>query len=148
MGNMRGKRTFTVSALLFGKENSPTYSYQNRQSKLVFSGSLPAAFWIAVVWFAASQSLVAGLVVAFRVFYFKIHFVAAVASDAVFDSLWERINLQSRWLDFRLTQIDGQLNWEGRPGRSGQELWGDHAFEGQLSDAWSHYPEKELPPTA
>ena len=34
---------------------------------------------------------------------------AAMQADAVFDSLWERINLQSRWLDVRLSAIENRL---------------------------------------
>lgn len=135
--------------MLFGKApdpKSPTLSYQRRQTKLVSSASLLlSAVWIAVVYFVAATNLAAGLAVAFAVLYSKLHFVAAASTDAMFDSLWERINLQSRWLDVRLRCLEIDIN-QGKPdarNEMAQEAWQRYAHEEQLSDAWYMYPEKD-----
>ena len=132
-----------------GKEPDPkssTFNYQRRQTKLVFSGGLlSSAVLIAVVYFVAKYNLAAGIVVAFAVLYIKMHYVAAASSDAMFDSLWERINLQSRWLDVRLRCLEIDVN-RGKPDAGdeiAQEAWQREAYDEQLSDAWHMYQEKD-----
>jgi hypothetical protein len=144
-----------ITDLIFGKapdENSPTEAYQSRQSSLVFSAALPAMFWTGLVGYELSQSIEHGLTLAFFILYIKIHYAAATSSDAVFDSLWERINLQSKWLDFRLTfleQIQSPLTVRDNQTQEhqlprAQKCWREaEAYKGQLSECWSHYPEKE-----
>lgn len=134
------------TGVLFRKEpdkNSATYSYQSRQTKLVSSSNISAVFWIGLVWYTSTQSLTNAFVLAFAILYIIIHYVAAVSSDSIFDSLWERINLQSKWLDFRMTYLEQQLRGAKKE-MSAQPLWeANEAFEGQLSAAWEIYPEKE-----
>ncbi|HEX7971655.1 MAG TPA: hypothetical protein VF501_05490 [Thiobacillus sp.] len=132
-----------------GKEpdsKSPTFNYQRRQTKLVSSVSLlSSAVLIGVVYYVAKYNLAAGIAVAFAALYSKMHYVAAASSDAVFDSLWERINLQSRWLDVRLRCLEIDVN-RGKPDAGdeiAQEAWQREAHEQQLSDAWHMYPEKD-----
>lgn len=135
--------------MFWGKEpdsKSPTFNYQRRQTKLVSSvGLLSSAVLIAVVFYVAKYDLAAGIAVAFAVLYIKMHYVAAASSDALFDSLWERINLQSHWLDVRLRCLEIDIN-RGKPDAEdeiAQEAWQRKAYEEQLSDAWHMYPEKD-----
>ncbi len=145
---MAKSRAWTVSNLMLGKApdtNSPVHAYQSRQNKLIFSGSiLPLLFWTGVVWFAADKNIVWGLIAAFSILYGKLHYVQAAGSDAVFDSLWERINLQSKWLDFRLQAIEALIKTgERRENLNGQQLWQDKmADDNQLPEAWHNYPER------
>jgi hypothetical protein len=95
------------------------------------------------VWYTSTKSPTNAFVLAFAILYIKIHFTSAASSDAIFDSLWERINLQSKWLDFRMTYLERQVRGSKNE-KSGQQAWKENeAYEGQLSDAWHTYPEKE-----
>lgn len=138
-----------LSKLLFGKNpetNSPTYSYQNRQSRLVFSASLPALYWCGIVGFGIYENLGVGIFLAFSVLYGKVHYTASTSADAVFDSLWERINLQSQWLNFRLTHLEDTVKAQRKDFPWGQNLWAtNESYDGRLSEAWNWYPEKEEP---
>jgi hypothetical protein len=101
---------------------SPTFRYQRRQNKLVaVSGLLFLGIATLCVWGAASQSLAAGITLAFA-FLVLIHTRAlAAASDAIFDSLFERINLQSTWLHVRLNQIESNTEKDGK--LKSQQRW-------------------------
>lgn len=142
------KRTAGLAALgiLLGKqpdEKSPTYNYQRRQSALVQSMSmLPALFWVALVAYAAKESMSIGVTIAFAVLYYKIHFAAASASDAVFDSLWERVNLQSQYFDVRLQSMDSKLDSIAGKGWPPGHYLLDETYPGNLVDAFSSYPER------
>jgi len=132
--------------LLIGTDppaEATTYNYQRRQSALVQSMSLlAAAFWIALVYFAAKESLAAGLAMAFAALYYKVHTVASMSSDAVFDSLWERTNLQSQYFDVRLRTIEAKLDVVA--GRNLPLGFGsnDDDYTGELQDAYHDYPER------
>ena len=136
-----------LSAALLGKnpdESSPTYTYQRRQTKLIFSSAIPALFWVGLIAYTLNENLTYGLTLAFAVLYAKLHFTTAASADAIFDSLWERINLQSRWLNSRLTHLEDVMKAQGKERPWGQQLWAENeSYDGQLNDAWNSYPEKE-----
>jgi hypothetical protein len=119
-----------VSNLIFGKmvgeteeeQRSPTWSYQRRQNKLVSSASLLSfGWWTAVVWLTSSQNIAIGITVAFAILLQRNWYFVASSSDALFDSINERINLQSAWLEVRLDIIEhrekgGRQRWTNRGG--------------------------------
>jgi hypothetical protein len=115
---------------LFGKQigddeearKSPTWRYQKRQNKLVaLGGLLFVGFATLCVWEASTESTRAGITVAFVCLVFINERGLSAASDAIFDSLFERINLQSAWLDARLTEIETNTAKDGKP--KAQERW-------------------------
>jgi hypothetical protein len=133
--------------LMFGKHighspeelASPTYNYQKRQNKLVLSGSLIGAlFGGAMLYFITKGNVALGVALAFVMLRSSNWYMTASASDAIFDSLFERINLQSNWLHCRLTGIENRLAPAGQ--ESSQTLWQEHPM--QLDDAYRSYPEK------
>lgn len=88
--------------------------YQTRITKLVWAGNIYSVVCpIALLYFGSS--LIGWLV------YFStatINYCLAAGLDAVFDSVSERVNIQSAWLDVRLSVLERAVNAE-----SGQEEW-------------------------
>ncbi len=128
------------------KKGRPTERYQQRQNKLVFSASLLVSlFWIGIVYIATEKSLGAGIVTAFAILYYKIHFASAVSSDAIFDSLWERINLQSNWMESRFDSIE--VNIEKLMPTEVTKAQGSKIFRARggpyIDESYFIYPEKE-----
>lgn len=114
---------------------SPTYRYQQRQNKLVIlTGLLVLGLCCFIVWSVSKESLAAGIAVSFGLLAALIVRGIAAASDAIFDSLFERINVQSAWLHARLSEIEANSSKDGVP-RS-QERW-QHSNESMHDDA--HY---------
>jgi hypothetical protein len=129
---LKRRRTFgdLILNVLFGKLSgfdeeairSPTRSYQQRKDKLgAVSGLIFFGFAAAAVWLASGQSIRLGLTVGFVFLAMLTIHAITLASDAVFDSLFERINLQTAWLDARLTEIERNTSKDGTP--KAQERW-------------------------
>lgn len=101
--------------------------YQQRMTKLVVTSNVylvacPIAFFFTeasptawLIWISTAAVL----------------FGLAAALDAVFDSLSERINIQSAWLDVRLSVLERAVG-----ARSGQEAWRN---QGVATDDPEHY---------
>lgn len=149
---MSNKSDFSIISLLFGappKEGSPTESYQRRQNKLVQSGSpIAMIFWTSIVYTASSKNIAIGIAAAFFIIYFKLFYCIAASSDAIFDSIWERLNLQSKWLDFRLHHIESKLDQRSEVAasqdagyQSGRAYWDEH-FNIDLNESYYDYPER------
>jgi hypothetical protein len=128
--------------LLFGRQvndddeaqKSPTWRYQKRQNKLVVVGGLLVlGFASFCVWGASSQSVRLGITVSFAFMVALNVWALSAASDAIFDSLFERINLQSAWLHARLTEIESNTSKDGR--LRGQRRWEKYGSE----DDDAHY---------
>jgi hypothetical protein len=119
-----------VADILFGEQvgddeearKSPTWRYQKRQNKLLVHLSL---LWVGFaafcIWEAATESTRAGITVSFVFLVFLMFRAVAAALDAIFDSLFERINLQSAWLETRLTMIESNTAKDGK--LRAQQLW-------------------------
>jgi hypothetical protein len=61
----------------------------------------------------------------------------AAGFDALYDSLFERINIQSSWLDVRLAVLERAAG-----ARSGQDIWrADGVPTSDLSHYYESYPE-------
>jgi hypothetical protein len=133
-----------VINLLFGRQvgdtkeeqASPTYRYQKRQNKLVtLGGLLVGGGCCVVVWITSKESLAAGMTVSFGLLVAVVVRGIAAASDAVFDSLFERINAQSAWLHTRLNEIESNVSRDGS--LKGQERW-QHYDASMGDDAHFH----------
>jgi hypothetical protein len=120
-----------VLDLLFGKQvdeddyeaqKSPTWRYQKRKNKLAFlSGLLAVGFMGWGVWEASGDSIRSGITVAFVILVLLNVYALTTAADALFESLSERINLQSAWLHARLTWIESNTAKDGK--LRAQALW-------------------------
>jgi hypothetical protein len=103
-------------------KRSPTWRYQKRQNRLVAIGGLLFLGFAAVgVWVASGQSIRLGITLGFAFTVAMNAYALSAASDAVFDSLFERINLQSAWLHARLTEIESNTAKDGKA--RAQERW-------------------------
>jgi hypothetical protein len=122
--------------LLFGRQvgdddeaqKSPTWRYRKRTNKLVVvSGLLVLGFASLCVWGASGQSIPLGITVSFAFLVVLNVWALSAASDAIFDSLFERINLQSAWLHARLTEIETNTSKDGR--LRAQRRWEKYATD-------------------
>jgi hypothetical protein len=113
-----------VLDLLFGKQveegdyeaqKTGTRRYQKRKNKLAFlSGLLAVGFMGWCVWEASDNSIRSGITVAFVILVLLNVYALSTAADAIFESLSERINLQSAWLHARLTEIESNTAKDGK----------------------------------
>jgi hypothetical protein len=146
---MAARKTFSFSdwllRLLLGHQigdtpeeaQSPTHNYQKRQNKLVAStGLIPVLFYGTVLYFIARENAALGIAFSFVFLRASIFHTTASASDAIFDSLFERINLQSLWLDHRLNGVETHIRPSDKmPSQSNWEPI-------DLEEAYYDYPEK------
>ena len=109
-------------------------NYQERVSKLIWVGNL-----YMIIGFFTLYSKDAPII-AWVVFLstLVIIYCMAVLSDAIFDSLSERINIQSTWLDKRLESIELSVG-----STKGQEKWNAEAIPTNDKEHYFYnYPEK------
>jgi hypothetical protein len=101
--------------------------YQTRISKLVWASNIYlVACPIALVHYDSTSI---GWLVYFSTA--TVNFCLAAGCDAVFDSLTERLNIQSTWLQVRLSVLERAVH-----SSSGQGEWRDH---GVPTDDAEHY---------
>lgn len=101
--------------------------YQTRITKLVWASNLYLVVCpIALLYFGSSHI---GWLLYFSTA--TITYCLAAGLDAVFDSLSERVNVQSSWLDIRLSVLEHAVN-----AKSGQEAWRTNATS---TDDAQHY---------
>ena len=128
------------------ERQSPTYRYQQRQNKLVGMNRLiNYGILTLIVWQAAEHNLAVGIAITFILLRATILGAAAAVSDAVFDSLFERINLQSEWLRTRLDALELELAERGHT--RGQENWrrrveDNVAYEALNDTCYWSFPER------
>lgn len=112
----------------------PYTHYQTRITKFVWTGNIygvvcPLALWFynvsAIGWLIYVSTMV-------------IQYSLASMADAIFDSLSERTNIQSSWLDVRLSALENALHSE-----SGQDKWREIGIPtNDPAHYYSNYPEK------
>lgn len=91
--------------------------YQSRITKLVWASNIYLIGCpIALFYFGSTP---VGWLIYFSTA--TINYCLAAGCDAVFDSLSERVNIQSSWLEVRLSVLDQAVD-----ARSGQEAWREH----------------------
>lgn len=142
---------FLIDAV-FGKQVSdnaeqrknPTFNYRRRMNKFV---ALGGAFWwgagLTTIWFSLQHDLKIGIVVAIGYLSLTLLVAIGAASDAIFDSLHERINLQSQWLNVRLSAIEDHLAIS--TDLRGETLWQAHSENRDtLDEAYHRWPERCL----
>lgn len=108
--------------------------YQVRITKFIWAGH--AYTWAGLI----GLLLVHAPVVAWVVYLSTITLIYCIASvsDAIFDSLNERVNIQSSWLHTRLSVVEERLG-----ARSGQEQWlNDAVPTNDPAHYFESYPEK------
>jgi hypothetical protein len=107
------------------KELTP---YQRRATGMVWANRIYIVVAVAICGFGELGYL-GWLIVATG---FAVMYGIATMADAVFDSLHERLNMQSEWLDIRLRALENHED----PLRSGQLLW---QLNGIPTDNLMHY---------
>ena len=108
----------------------PFTPYQHRATKLVWAWRIYAVVGIVAIPFLELR-LLGGLVL---ITGWVILYGIAAMSDAVFDSLNERINIQSAWLAHRIDAIE--FPSKGQFGTNGQMRW---VTKGVPTDRSSYY---------
>jgi hypothetical protein len=88
--------------------------YRTRMEKLYWVGNI-FVWLVPIAIFYFGSSLIAWLVYVSTITVFL---ALAFGFEAVFDSLSERVNIQSAWIDVRLSVIERAVN-----ATSGQEAW-------------------------
>lgn len=109
--------------------------YQHRISKLVWAANIYGVLGAFGIWYSSLPAL-AWLVLASTI---TVLYAVAAGFDAVFDSLNERINIQSAWLDARLSVLE-----KATGASSGQAKWAEHGVPTDDSEHYFHvYPERK-----
>jgi hypothetical protein len=142
-----------VSHLLFGvqvgdtekEQQNPYWRYQRRRNKLVeYSGLLHVGIPTVGVWWLSSNSIPFGIAVLFFFLVRHINEVLTTTSDAIVESLHERINLQSCWLEARLNAIESKLLYPEMETQGGTKEW-EGLYSSPASDD-SYYLDPETRP--
>lgn len=109
--------------LLFGDQvgdsederKSLPWRYQQRRNRVaVLLGLVMLGLATFFVWEAAGDNPRSGITVAFVLLIMFIVYSLREASDAIFNSIFERINLQSSWLHTRLDEIESNTSKDGK----------------------------------
>jgi hypothetical protein len=110
-------------------------NYQDRMSKLVWFANIYGVVAAIAIWFNQLGPL------AWLIYFSALLIVWSVAAgfDAVFDSLNERINIQSEWMHTRISTLENATNSD-----SGQEKWLKEAIPTDDPAHYFHsYPERK-----
>ena len=108
--------------------------YQARVTKFVWAGNIYGTVGLIALFFL--QAPLTAWVVYLSTL--ALHYCIAAVADAIFDSLNERVNIQSSWLDRRLSVIEERVG-----ASSGQERWRKNATPtDDPSHYYDSYPEK------
>lgn len=109
-------------------------NYQARVSKLVWVGNI---YGIGMfIYFYFKQASFEAWVI--YISTLAILYGIAAAADAVFDSINERINVQSSWLHVRLGSIENHIG-----AKSGQQDWKNDAMPtNDSSHYYDSFPER------
>ncbi len=108
--------------------------YQHRVTKLVWAGNIYSVVCpIALLYFG---STVVGWIVYASTMI--LHYSLAAGLDALFDSLSERVNIQSSWLDVRLSVLEPAVN-----ANAGQDAWRKNGVPtNDVQHYFYNYPER------
>lgn len=108
--------------------------YQKRMEKFLAIGFGYGIFAVISFWTEGTN-------VEQWIFFSTLAILASLAAafDALYDSLQERINIQSSWLDMRLIVLENAVQ-----AKSGQSAWQMKAIPtDDPTYYWSHFPEKK-----
>ena len=115
-------------------------NYQERVSKAVWLAGAYSMAGAVAVWYYEMGRL------GWLVWLSTLAVLACMATlaDAIFDSLSERLNIQSSWLDVRLSVLERSSRTE-----SGQALWLRDAMPtDDLAHYYATFPEQKLDSTS
>ncbi len=108
--------------------------YQRRITKVVWAGNAYTVLCPVILWYFSVSAI--GWIIYFSTLL--LHYSLAAMSDAIFDSMSERTNIQSSWLDVRLRALEKALHVQ-----SGQDSWRESGVPtNDPAYYFSNYPEK------